>query len=120
MPLPYCQLPAQPGFALPRTYAPSPVWAGSTSAPARFVAIPGKAAIKLWHRAREFDRQSHEPGQHGGAVGRTALAVLHALVADPGHEAWPGDCGKETRMHRTRESKADAITATAAEDRPRH
>ena len=82
MPLPYYLLPPLPGFALPRTYAPFPVWAGSTTAPARFVAMPKKAAVKLWHRAREFDRQSHEPGRHGGAVGRTALAVLHALVFD--------------------------------------
>ena len=70
-----------PGLTLPPTYAPFPVWSGSTTGPARFVAMPKKAAIKLWHRAREFDRQSH-PGQHGGAVGRTALAVLHALVFD--------------------------------------
>ena len=44
--------------------------------------MPKKAAVKLWHRAREFDRQSHEPGRHGGAVGRAALAVLHALGFD--------------------------------------
>ena len=49
---------------------------------ARFVAMPKKQAIRLWRRAREFDRQSHEPGRHGGAVGRTALAVLHSLVFD--------------------------------------
>jgi len=71
-----------PGLTLPPTYAPFPVWSGSTTAPARFFAMPKKAAIKLWHRAREFDRQSHEPGRHGGTVGRTALAVLHALVFD--------------------------------------
>ena len=50
-----------PGLTLPPTYAPFPVWSGSTTAPARFFAMPKKAAIKLWHRAREFDRQSHEP-----------------------------------------------------------
>ena len=82
MPLPYHLLPPLPGFALPQTYAPFPVWSGSTTAPAHFVAMPKKRAIKLWHRAREFDRQSHEPGRHGGALGRTALAVLHALVFD--------------------------------------
>ena len=71
-----------PGLTLPPTYAPFPVWSGSTTAPARFLAMPKKAAIKLWHRAREFDRQSHEPGRHGGTVGRTALAVLHSLVFD--------------------------------------
>jgi hypothetical protein len=41
-----------------------------------------KAAVKLWHRARGFDRATHEPGHHGGALGRTGLAVLHALIFD--------------------------------------
>jgi len=81
MPLPFL-LPPLPGLALARTYAPFPVWGGSTTAPARFGAIPKKQAIRLWHRARQFDRQTHEPGRHGGAVGRTALAVLHALTFD--------------------------------------
>ena len=49
--------PALPGFStLSRTYAPFPVWSGSTTAPAQFVAMPKKAAVKLWHRARNFDR----------------------------------------------------------------
>ena len=59
-PLSHLQSPL-PGLTLPPTYAPFPVWSGSTTAPARFFAMPKKAAIKLWHRAREFDRQSHEP-----------------------------------------------------------
>jgi hypothetical protein len=72
-----------PGLtALAQTYAPFPVWSGSTTAPARFVAMPKKQAIRLWHRAREFDRGTHQPGKHGGAVGPTALAVLHSLVFD--------------------------------------
>jgi hypothetical protein len=50
--------------------------------PVRFVAIPKKAAVRLWHRARDFDRGTHESGRHGGALGHTALAVLHALVFD--------------------------------------
>jgi hypothetical protein len=29
-----------------------------------------------------FDRSTHQPGHHGGAVGHTALQVLHALVFD--------------------------------------
>jgi hypothetical protein len=76
-------LPPLPGFgALPQTYAAFPVWSGSTTAPAQFVAMPRKAAIRLWHRARDFDRGTHQPGRHGGAVGPTALAVLHALIFD--------------------------------------
>jgi hypothetical protein len=41
-----------------------------------------KAAVRLWHRARDFDRGTHQPGRHGGAVGPTGLAVLHALIFD--------------------------------------
>jgi hypothetical protein len=76
-------LPPLPGFtALARTYAPWPVWSGSVANPVQFVAMPKKAAIRLWHRARDFDRGTHQPGRHGGAVGPTALQVLHALIFD--------------------------------------
>ena len=73
-------LPSLPGFSAPQTYAPFPVWSGSTSASARFVSMPKKAVV--WHRARDFDRSTHQPGKHGGALGPTALAVLHALIFD--------------------------------------
>jgi hypothetical protein len=76
-------LPPLPGFTvLARTYAPWPVWTGSTTQPVRFVAMPKKAAVRLWHRARDFDRDTHEPGHHGGALGHTGFAVLHALIFD--------------------------------------
>ena len=76
-------LPALPGFtALGSTYAPWPVWSGSVANPVRFAAMPKKAAVRLWHRARDLDRSTHEPGRHGGAVGPTGLAVLHALIFD--------------------------------------
>jgi hypothetical protein len=76
-------LPPLPGFTtLARTYAPWPVWAGSTTTPVRFVPLAKKAAVKLWHRARDFDRGTHQPGHHGGVLGHTGLAVLHALIFD--------------------------------------
>ena len=71
-------LPPLPGFAAPRTYAAWPVWSGSTTTPIRFVPMAKKAAVRLWHRARDFDRGTHQPGRHGGAVGHVGLAVLHA------------------------------------------
>ena len=40
------------------------------------------ARVRLWHRARDFDRGTHQPGHHGGAVGHAGLAVLHALIFD--------------------------------------
>jgi hypothetical protein len=64
------------------TRAPWPVWSGSVAKAVQFTAMPKKAAVRLWHRARDFDRGTHAPGRHGGAVGPTALAVLHALVFD--------------------------------------
>jgi hypothetical protein len=76
-------LPPLPGFtALARTYAPWPVWRGSVAQPVRFAPMAKKAAVRLWHRARDFDRGTHQPGQHGGVVGHTGLAVLHTLIFD--------------------------------------
>jgi hypothetical protein len=75
-------LPALPGIGAPQTYAAWPVWSDSTTTPIRFVPMAKKAAVRLWHRARDFDRGTHEPGRHGGAVGHVGLIVLHALIFD--------------------------------------
>lgn len=75
-------LPAFPGFTGPKTYAAWPVWKDSTPQPVRFAPLPKKHAAQLWHKARRFDRQTHEPGKHGGAIGRTALDVLQVLLFD--------------------------------------
>jgi hypothetical protein len=99
-------LPPLPGFSAPQNYAPWPVWAGSTTKPVRFAAMAKKAAVRLWHRARDFDRGTHQPGHHGGAVGHTGLAVLHALIfdflnhrtgrLDPSYAAIAGSVNPET------------------------
>jgi hypothetical protein len=76
-------LPPLPGLtALARTYAPWPVWSDSTTKPVRFAPLAKKAAVRLWHRARDFDRGTHQHGHHGGALGHAGLAVLHALIFD--------------------------------------
>jgi len=75
-------LPAFPGFEGPKTYAAWPVWSDSTTQGVRFQPIPKKKAVKLYHRARDFDRQTNRPGHHGGAVGPTALKVLETLIFD--------------------------------------
>jgi hypothetical protein len=80
--LPSFCLPALPGFQGSKTYAAWPVWSGSTTKEIRFQPMPKKAATKLWHRARDFDRQTHREGKHGGAVGHAALQVLHAMLFD--------------------------------------
>ena len=75
-------LPAFPSFEGPKTYAAWPVWSDSTTQEVRFQPIPKKKAVKLYHRARDFDRQTYRPGHHGGAVGPTALKVLETLIFD--------------------------------------
>jgi hypothetical protein len=65
-----------------QTHAPYPVWSGSTSKPVQFTPLPKKVAMRLWQYAREFDRQTKEKGCHGGAIGHTALQVLHSLIFD--------------------------------------
>jgi hypothetical protein len=41
-----------------------------------------KSAAKLWHKARRWDRETRQPGRHGGAIGRTALTTLYVLLFD--------------------------------------
>jgi len=65
-----------------QTYAEFPVWAQSSPKPVQFTPLPKKMALKLWHRARDFDRQTHEPGKHGGAIGPSALQVLQVFLFD--------------------------------------
>ena len=75
-------LPAFPGFAGPQTHAAWPVWRDSATSEVKFQPLPKKEAARRWHKARRFDRQTHEPGKHGGAIGRTGLAVLYVLLFD--------------------------------------
>jgi len=81
-------LPPLPGFLAPDLRA-VPGMVRQYNRPCPIRDQPKKRAIRLWHRAREFDRQTHEPGRHGGAVGRTALAAMHALTGrlDPSYVA---------------------------------
>jgi Helix-turn-helix domain len=65
-----------------KTFAPWPVWAGSTTEVVKTTPMPKKAAVRLWHRARDYDRQTRRAGHHGGAVGPAALAVLQSLIFD--------------------------------------
>lgn len=74
--------PALPGFGGFKTYAPSPVWRDSAVQPVTWQRLPKKAAVKLWHRARDYERRTRQPGKQDGALGRNGLAVLHALIFD--------------------------------------
>ena len=59
-----------------------PVWRGSVRGEVQFTPLAKKAAVRLWHRAREWDRTTRVAGRHGGAVGRIGLVVLHSLLFD--------------------------------------
>src|SRR5438128_4305018 len=74
-------LPGLTGLTEP-TYAAYPVWGESTLKPVQFTPMPKKEAVKLWPRARDFDRQTHTPGKHGGALGPSGLQVLHVFLFD--------------------------------------
>jgi hypothetical protein len=77
------QLSPLPVFGqLAQTYAPSAVWGGSTTQEVRYAPIPKKKATQLWHKARDFERQTRRAGRQDGALGRNGLAVLHALIFD--------------------------------------
>ena len=75
-------LPALPGFDLPKTYAAWPVWHDSTPADVKFHPLPKKKAVRIYHKAREFERRTRQTGRQDGALGRNGLAVLHALIFD--------------------------------------
>lgn len=75
-------LPGLPAMTGPRTYAAWPVWSGSTAEPVTFQPTPKKKALKLWHRARAYERQTRQPGHQDGALGRNGIAVLQVLIFD--------------------------------------
>jgi hypothetical protein len=66
----------------PKTYATWPVWHESTTKEVKFQPMKKKEAVKLWHKARAFERQTRDPGHQDGALGRSGLAVLHSLLFD--------------------------------------
>jgi hypothetical protein len=71
-----------PGFPSLPSRAPWPIWRNSIAGPVRFMPITRKQAAKLWHKARRWDRETRQPGRHGGIIGRTALTTLYALLFD--------------------------------------
>jgi hypothetical protein len=80
--LPGIGLPRFAGPGSQRTYAAWPVWRDSTTKTVKFMPLPKKQAVKLYHKARAFERQTRRKGKQDGALGRNGLAVLHALIFD--------------------------------------
>lgn len=71
-----------PGFAGPKTYAAWPVWKDSARSEVKFQPLSKRRAVRLYHDARRFERQTRKRNHQDGALGRNGLAVLHALLFD--------------------------------------
>jgi hypothetical protein len=80
--LPFANFVPGAGRDTQKSYAVWPVWSGSTTKEIKFQPLARKAATRLWHRARDFDRKTRRKDHHGGAVGHAALQVLHSLIFD--------------------------------------
>ncbi len=62
-----------------------PVWRDSTRKEVKFQPLPKKKAVRLYHEARRFERQTRAAapkGHQDGALGRSGLLVLHTLIFD--------------------------------------
>ena len=76
-------IPAVPGFTQSaKTYAAHRVWTGSTTARVRFAPVGKTEAARLYHKARDFERRTRQPGRQDGAITRNGLKVLEALIFD--------------------------------------
>lgn len=75
-------LPFMADFRNGTSYAPWQVWSGSTTKEARFVPIPKKVAIRIYHKAVEWNRRGKLAGRQGGLLGSHVLLVLHTLIFD--------------------------------------
>jgi hypothetical protein len=74
-------MPGLPGLNGGKTYAAWPVWSGSYRDEVRFAPMPKKKALKLYHKARAWNRQKF-PGRYGGTLGSAAMRVLECLIFD--------------------------------------
>src|SRR3954454_5174999 len=80
--LPGLGLPSPAMAAIQRSYAPWPVWRDSTTKTVKFMPLPKKKAVKIFHKARAFERQTRQKGKQDGALGRNGLLVFHTLIFD--------------------------------------
>jgi hypothetical protein len=64
------------------SYAAWRVWSGSTIKDVRFVPMPKKAAVRIYHKAIDWNQSGKLAGRHGGLIGSHVLLVLHTLIFD--------------------------------------
>ena len=62
------------------TYATWPVWSGSTTKQTRFVPMPKKTAMRIYHKVVKWNGSGKLAGCHGGVIGSHVLLVLHTLI----------------------------------------
>lgn len=94
------------------SYAAWRVWSGSTMKETRFVPLPKKAAMRIYHKAAKWNGSGKLAGKHGGIIGSHVLLVLHTLIfnflnygtgrLDPSYAALQ----KKTRLCRQTVAKA--------------
>lgn len=82
---------AAPQFAhlAAKTFAAFPVWSNSTTRDVKFSPLPKKEAVRIFHHARRFERQTAIARRDAygritrqGKVSRMGILVLHALLFD--------------------------------------
>jgi Helix-turn-helix domain len=66
----------------PKTYAAWPVWHDSTTREVKFQPMSKKAAAKVFHKARAFERQTRPPGHQDGADWFGRLKGVALLLFD--------------------------------------
>jgi hypothetical protein len=64
------------------SYASWQVWSGSTTKEARFVPLPKKAAMRIYHKVAGWNASGKLAGRHGGLIGSHVMLVLHTLIFD--------------------------------------
>jgi hypothetical protein len=62
------------------TYATWPVWSDSTMKKTRFVPLPKKAAMRIYHKVVKWNGSGKLAGCHGGVIGSHVLLVLQTLI----------------------------------------
>lgn len=59
-----------------------PVWANSSQRNMKFIPLPKRTAVGIWHKARAFERRTRQPGKQDGKIGRNGILILQALLFD--------------------------------------
>ncbi len=79
---PNCFAPRSIGQVLKGLAPLFPVHRDSVDEPIRFTPLSKKKAIRLYHKARDLERQTREAGKQDGVLGRNGLKVLEVLITD--------------------------------------